>query len=194
MRYRPEHKQQTKARIVQQAGRLFRRFGYAGVGIDGIMAAAKLTRGGFYGYFRSKAELFAEVMRGEHDFNKRMQARDGKTSAELTQQALEVVAGYLHPDNRRRVGQGCAMASLSVDVARAGRPVREAYTRKVEELAGEFARGLPDADGRDPRILASIALCVGGLIVARGVHDDALATDTLNACRAAVGDNLTAGR
>ena len=32
------------------------------------MAAAGLTRGGFYGYFSSKAELYAEVMRGDHDF------------------------------------------------------------------------------------------------------------------------------
>ena len=43
MRYRPEHKQQVRRRILTWAGRLFRRHGYEGVGIDAIMAAADLT-------------------------------------------------------------------------------------------------------------------------------------------------------
>ena len=43
MRYRPEHKEQVRRRILTQAGRLFRRHGYEGVGIDAIMAAAEIA-------------------------------------------------------------------------------------------------------------------------------------------------------
>jgi TetR/AcrR family transcriptional repressor of nem operon len=183
LRYRPEHKERTRRRILGQAGRLFRRHGYAGVGIDTIMAAARLTRGGFYGYFRSKADLFAQVLGGEHDLIERLRAREGTTQAELTTQAVEVVEGYLHPDHREQVGRGCYLASVSPDVARAGGAARRAYGAKLEELAAELARGLPGADARDPRALASLALCVGGLVLARAVEDDGLSRALLAAAR-----------
>jgi len=162
-----------------------------GVGIDAIMAAAGLTRGGFYGYFRSKAELFAEVMRGEHDFNKRLQARGGKTPDELTRQALDVVAGYLHPDNRGRVGQGCTMASLSVDIARAGKRARRHHTAQLRALVAELERGLEDAHSPDPRALAAVALCVGGISLARALDDEALVQALLAACEAAAAEQLS---
>jgi AcrR family transcriptional regulator len=112
MRYPKGHKDKTRQRIVTAAARLFRRHGYAGVGIDEIMAAADLTRGGFYGYFRSKSDLFAAVMQVEHDFNRRMGERPGESVRELGESALDVVSGYLDPRNRKSVGRGCAMASL----------------------------------------------------------------------------------
>ena len=191
MRYKPEHKERTRNRIVAVAGRLFRRQGYWGVGIDVIMAAAKLTRGGFYSHFRSKEDLFALVLRGEHDFNRRMAARPGRTRAELAAQGLDVVAGYLDPDNRHRVGQGCTMASLSIDVARAGTAARAAYCDHVNALEREFARGLNNSSTPDPRAMVSIAICVGGLVVARAMNDRRLARFMLTACREAVADQFT---
>jgi Bacterial regulatory proteins, tetR family len=44
----PEHKEQTHARIVDCARRMFNRHGFEAVSIDQIMASAGLTRGGFY--------------------------------------------------------------------------------------------------------------------------------------------------
>ena len=190
VRYKPEHKERTRQRIIDRAARLFRRLGYDGVGVDRIMAAAGLTRGGFYGYFRSKAGLFAAIVAAEHDFNRRMRAREGDDRAALRAQALEIVAGYLDPANRAKVGQGCHMASLSVDVARASRAARRAYAEKFRELAGEFARGLAGPKDPDPRALAAIALCVGGLTLARAVDDDALAGEILQACRQVAGEQL----
>ena len=190
MRYIPEHKQRTRVRILKQAGRIFRRHGYDGVGIDGIMAAAKLTRGGFYGYFKSKTDLFVQVMRGEHGFNAMLRRRDGADADALTRQALEIIDGYLDPANRQTIGQGCTMASLSIDVARAPKPVRQAYGVKVRELAGEFARGL-DSDALDPRALRSVALCVGGIIISRASEDRELNARLTAACRDAVRRELT---
>lgn len=190
MRYNAEHREKQRQKIIRQAARLFRRFGYAGVGIDKIMAAARLTRGGFYGYFRSKADLFAAVMRDEHEFNTRMQARRGRTPEDLNREAMEVVGGYLEPKNRSGVGNGCPMASLSVDVARAPKSVRAAYTEKLKELAGEFADGLPSRAYDDPRALRSIALAVGGLILSRAVDDPELADGISAACRDGVAAEL----
>ena len=62
MPYRPEHRDETRSRIVRSAQRLFNRHGFQGVSIDQIMAAAGLTRGGFYRHFSSKSDLYAEAM------------------------------------------------------------------------------------------------------------------------------------
>ena len=62
MPYRPEHKAETRARIVENARLLFNRHGYDNVTIDMVMEAASLTRGGFYGHFRNKQELFAAAV------------------------------------------------------------------------------------------------------------------------------------
>jgi TetR/AcrR family transcriptional repressor of nem operon len=52
--YSSEHKQKTRARIVESARILFNRRGFENVSIDMVMAEADLTRGGFYNHFRSK--------------------------------------------------------------------------------------------------------------------------------------------
>lgn len=186
-----EHKAKTRARIVSEAAKLFRRRGYAGTGIDEIMSAAGLTRGGFYNHFPSKKSLFAEVMAGRHGFNAKMKARGSVDAAGLTAEALAIVDDYLAPENRTEVGHGCTMASLSVDTARAGAAAKHAYAAKFRELAAEFARGLKGADHDDPRALRAIALSVGGLVIARAMGNDPLAEDLLAACRTGVHRELT---
>jgi AcrR family transcriptional regulator len=60
--YASDHRDATRERIVASARRLFNRRGLEGVSIDEIMAGAGLTRGGFYSYFDSKEELYAEAI------------------------------------------------------------------------------------------------------------------------------------
>jgi TetR/AcrR family transcriptional repressor of nem operon len=191
MRYTREHKARTRERILEHAARLFRRHGYDGVGIDEIMAAADLTRGGFYAHFRSKAELFAAVMAMEHGFVRKLRARSGARADALMEEALQVVAGYLAPENRERIGRGCHMAALSVDAARAGARVRRGFRENFRNLAAEFARGMPGADPEDPRILASIALCVGAVILGRALDDEELVAELLGASHRLVARTLT---
>src|SRR5665213_804013 len=62
MPYPQGHREATKTRIVRGAQRLFNAQGFEAVSIDQIMAAADLTRGGFYRHFASKSDLYAETM------------------------------------------------------------------------------------------------------------------------------------
>jgi AcrR family transcriptional regulator len=62
MSYPAEHRRLTKQKIVRSAGRLFNRRGVDTVSIDDVMADAGLTRGGFYSYFESKGDLYAEAV------------------------------------------------------------------------------------------------------------------------------------
>jgi AcrR family transcriptional regulator len=63
MPYAPEHKEQTRARIVECARRMFNRHGFEAVSIDQIMASAGLTRGGFYHHFANKEALHSRRIR-----------------------------------------------------------------------------------------------------------------------------------
>lgn len=178
-----EHKERSRQAIVDAAARLFRRHGFDGVGIDDIMAAAGLTRGGFYNHFRSKAALFEHVVAHKHGFIDLMRRRDGVGRARLRAQGQAIVDDYLNPDHLAEVGEGCTMAALLGDVARAGPAAKRGFGAAIDRLAGEFARGLENAAPRDPRALASLALCVGGLGLARGIGDRKLAAALLKACR-----------
>ena len=53
MPYSANHKQQSRASIVEAARILFNRHGFDGVTIDMVMEHAGLTRGGFYNHFKN---------------------------------------------------------------------------------------------------------------------------------------------
>ena len=175
MIYEPEHKGRTRERILDAAAALFRREGYEGVGIDRLMAAADLTRGAFYAHFPSKAALFDAVLARESDFVRRLRAAAA---------AREVISGYLDPDNRDKIARGCDLASLTNEVPRRGRAARAAYAKQVERVAAEFeAHIAEDRPDRRARSLEALALCVGGIGLARGIGDRALAREVLAVCR-----------
>src|SRR5882757_8911871 len=62
MPYPVGHRDKVKEKIVQSARRLFNRHGFDNVSIQQIMSGAGLTHGGFYSYFRSKNNLYTEVL------------------------------------------------------------------------------------------------------------------------------------
>ena len=62
MRYGKEHKQETRQRIIETAGRRFKRDGIDGSGIATLMADAALTNGAFYARFASKTDLVATAV------------------------------------------------------------------------------------------------------------------------------------
>src|SRR5690348_13948624 len=61
-RYDREHKEATRRRIIDTAGRRFKQDGIDGSGIATLMADAGLTNGAFYVHFASKDDLVAAVV------------------------------------------------------------------------------------------------------------------------------------
>jgi len=62
MPYPAGHRVKVKRSIVDSARRLFNRYGFDNVSISQIMEGANLTHGGFYSYFKSKSDLYSEVL------------------------------------------------------------------------------------------------------------------------------------
>src|SRR3954452_13928961 len=62
MRYPKDQKQATRQRILDAAGRRFKDDGIDGAGVATVMSDAGLTNGAFYGHFKSKEDLVANVL------------------------------------------------------------------------------------------------------------------------------------
>jgi len=61
MRMSREQTAETRARILDVAGRLFRERGFDGIGVVDLMKSAGLTHGAFYNHFESKNALASEA-------------------------------------------------------------------------------------------------------------------------------------
>lgn len=149
-----------RAEIVEHAARLFRLRGYAGTNIDDIMLAAGLTRGAFYAHFTSKDALFAEIVRMGHGLLPRLRAA-GEPAA--------VLDTYLDRETLSATAQGCALASLAGDVARAPLAARLAYANVLHGVIAELARGRKRALDADATAVAILA--VGAVTLARATGD-----------------------
>jgi TetR/AcrR family transcriptional repressor of nem operon len=195
MPYVPEHKAKTRIRILDTARRLFNRNGLTAISIDEVMAGAGLTRGGFYSYFDSKEELFAEAI--AHFINggpnagwQRMAFADRPEGRALARAILDA---YLSRDHLDDVEGSCPVVGLATDVARSSAPVKRAYRQVMEMMAEIFASNLgPNAvavaDGaalsdERQRALAVVALCVGGMVLARAADDEPAADELRAASR-----------
>lgn len=174
MRYSAEHKQETRARILEAAGQLFRSEGYGGSGIDGLTKSAGVTNGAFYGHFKSKREAFkAAVLVGLEELRVAitdLKAKEGKGWL------AAFTAFYLGPKRTCGLGQSCALPSLSPEVMRADDDTRGAYEAELKRIIDEVAAGLPSAASATARddAIALLALLSGGVTIARAVADPAL--------------------
>ena len=165
------HTARVRAEIFGHAARLFRLRGYTGTNIDDIMLAAGLTRGSFYAHFKSKEELFAEVVRSGQGLLGRLRAADAKV--------LAVLDAYLAKEDLVATAQACTLAALPGDVARAALPAQLAYANVLHAVIGEMARGRRrklDADATAAAILA-----IGVVSLARACGDRRL-SDWLLRC------------
>ena len=178
MGYSAEHTARTRARILASARRLFKAQGVNDVSVDAVMADAGLTRGGFYAHFKSKEALVAEALAETPVLDLlHKHPRD----AEWAQRVLSEYVGPLHRDHR---ASGCPLAALAADAERAGPAVRHAYTESLETLVAELETRL----GGRAKALATLAMLLGGITLARTVDDTGLSDEILAACRAALAE------
>ena len=176
MPYTAKHKQDTRRRILESARRLFNSKGFAEVSIGEIMAKAGLTHGGFYRHFNDKSELYAEAVQwflGEEAPKPWQRRRRGAARKSRAQRIVDAYFSLDHFDDRESC---CPLIGLPSDVARSGDAVKAAYQDVLQKLLGLLQADLAGSGARE-RALSLVALCVGGMVVARSVEDPALAHD-----------------
>jgi TetR/AcrR family transcriptional repressor of nem operon len=176
-RYGSEHKEATRRRIVETAGRRLKRDGIDGSGIATLMADAGLTNGAFYAHFDSKVDLVATVVgdqlgRQASEFSELPAGRAG----------LEVFVGeYLSPAHRDHPDVGCPSAALLDEVGRCTAATKKAYTAGTKAILEEICMRLAHDDPESARgtALALFTMLVGSMQLARAVSDKRLSDSVL---------------
>jgi TetR/AcrR family transcriptional repressor of nem operon len=147
------------------------------------METAGLTAGAFYGHFASKEALLEETLAGLV-----------KSTVERLTPGRETLGGgawrdvarrYLSRSHRKDVASGCLLPALAAEVARqrpATRQAFEGYLRGIVSALEAKAPAAPGLSSQD-RVLATVALFAGGIMLARAVRDEALSDRILRACR-----------
>jgi len=182
-----ERKARSRERIVAAAGRRFRAAGLEGAGVAEIMGAAGLTHGGFYAHFPNKAALAATALAAALATD-RASWLAGLEGLPAEQAFRQIVARYLSRAHRDSPDIGCAMAALASEVARQDGPMRAAFEQGFLETVGALEPHMPDGGngaGREQAV-ATTALALGGLLLARMVEDQELSDAILRACRRAL--------
>jgi TetR/AcrR family transcriptional regulator, transcriptional repressor for nem operon len=186
MPYSPKHKRDTREKILESARRLFNRNGYSGVSIDEIMIDAGLTHGGFYRHFSGKDELYAAAVR--QFLCKKAPApwqKQRERSAVTKSDAQRVVDAYFSQQHFDDHDGCCPLLGTASDVERRGEIVKAAYQEVVEQLVKVFEDHLKGPRPHE-RALALVALCVGGMVLARNVCDSDLADNFRRSAHAEV--------
>jgi TetR/AcrR family transcriptional repressor of nem operon len=171
-RYGKEHKQATRRRIVETAGRRLKRDGIDGSGIATLMADAGLTNGAFYAHFESKEDLVANTL--AEQLRKQRESFRAMT-------VEQIVREYLSIEHRDDVEGGCPSAALLDEIGRSTDATKRAYTEGLVGVIDDIAERLAPDDPRPARVstLSVFVLMVGTLEVSRALADRQLADEVL---------------
>src|SRR3954471_6024589 len=177
VRYGKEHKQATRRRIIEAAGRRFKRDGVDGSGVATLMADAGLTNGAFYAHFESKDDLVANVvadqLRGQCESLSAL--APGRAGVE------QFVRAYLSVEHRDDREDGCPSAALLAELGRCDEAIRRNYTDGALVVVDDIAARLAPENPHSARLrtLGVFALMVGTLQLSRVLADRQLADDVL---------------
>ena len=184
MPYPAGHRGLIRARIIESARRLFNRHGFENVSVRQIMSGAGLTHGAFYGYFRSKSDLYSEVLSCFFtDPNWKNRWEGVKVDLGSDDAGAQIVRAYLSRQHFDDIENSCPMVALPTDVRRSSRAVKSAFETVFRAMVGALERGISEDDrSKSTRAQAIAALCVGGLVVARAMRREAAADELRRAC------------
>lgn len=170
-RYKQDHKEQTREKIITAAGRCFRKGGYGGIGVDGLAKEAGVTSGAFYGHFDSKKSAFkAAIVAGLNDVRlaiTHLQEQYGESWWE------EFAKIYLNQKRTCDLTESCALQSLTPEVGRSDEAIRgtfETELLKIVEIANRETTQISDQSVNE-KTWANLAMLIGGVTLARAVND-----------------------
>jgi TetR/AcrR family transcriptional repressor of nem operon len=177
MRYGKDHKEATRQRIVEAAGRRFKQDGIDGAGVATVMSDADLTNGAFYGHFGSKEDLVANVIADQ--LRSQRETFDAEPSNRAGLEAF--IRSYLSPDHRDQSADGCPSAALIDEIVRRPDSTKGVFTEELTTTMDDIASRLDPTDVSAARTnaLALFGLMLGTLQLARALTDRDLSDQLL---------------
>jgi TetR/AcrR family transcriptional repressor of nem operon len=177
VRYGKDHKQATRQRIVEAAGRRFKQDGIDGAGVAAVMSDAGLTNGAFYAHFTSKEDLVANVLADQ------LRAQRHSVDAEAPDRAgfEAFIRSYLSAEHRDQCADGCPSAALLDEIARRPAATRQVFTEELMGVIDDIAARLDPTDAEAARTdaLTVFGMMIGTLQLARALTDRDLSDQLL---------------
>ena len=172
-RYGKAHKEATRQRIIDTAGRRLKRDGLDGSGIATLMKDAGLTNGAFYAHFASKDDLVATAVAEQ------LRQQRANYGAYLPGRAglEQFVREYLSNEHRDSPEDGCPSAALLDEIGRSSDATKEAFTDGLLISIDNMAAQLSPDDPQSARVkaLTVFGMMVGTMQLSRALADRRLA-------------------
>ena len=184
MRYRPEHKVETRQKIVKDASRRVRAEGVTGAAVSTVMRDAGLTHGGFYKHFASKDELLMESVSEAFEETADHLVQVGERSQPETAWKA-IVKAYLSPEFCDHAEYGCPLTALAPELARADKATK---AQTFEELKKYKSRILPFMPGqrtadKERAFFSIFSTMIGAIEIARMLPEPAMREKVLASAR-----------
>lgn len=162
----PRKSEKTRRRILGAAAAAYRERGIDGVSVREIMKRAGLTQGGFYAHFSDKDALFREASREAFGPTA---ARFVEISTDADWQPQAFIETYLSDWHRDHPQDGCFMATLGAEIARANYKRRYTFAQGASATITLLAPYLAgkDASERLENALLLVSAMAGVLTVSR---------------------------
>ena len=184
MRYRPEHKVETRQKIVKDASRRVRAEGVTGAAVSAVMRDAGLTHGGFYKHFGSKDELLMESLSEAFGETADRLVHVGEQSQPETAWKA-IVKAYLSQEFCDHAEYGCPLTALAPELARADKTTK---AQTFEELKKYKSRILPFMPGqrtadKERAFFSIFSTMIGAIEIARMLPEPAMREKVLATAR-----------
>lgn len=187
---RTELKEASLQRILSAAAARLRAEGLAGAAIAPVMQEAGLTHGAFYAHFNNKDDLAVAAFRFALQDN-RPRWMGAARSESWPDRLKRLAKRYLTTAHRDNLPDSCALAALAADAARGSSGFKQAYEDELKKSLCAICNSPDESSPLDParfdEAIAFMALCAGGIALARAVDDAAFSEQILAACRQATG-------
>lgn len=173
MRYDANHKEQSRAKILDAAARKFRGKGTEVVRVADVMRAAGMTHGGFYRHFADKDQLLREAIATALDqlSSHITDLTRGMPRAIALKTVIEM---YLSENHVQHPDLGCALAALGTEMARMPRAMKLEISKALEAYAGRLEYLMPGAKEAQRRaaFLVLFPAMAGCVMTARAYADN----------------------
>ena len=176
----------TRQRIIEASGRVFRKCGFGGIGVDGLAKEAGVTSGAFYVHFPSKANAFQAAV------------SDGMAGLRIGIQHFQALHGqdwwpafvhyYLDEKRQCDLAQSCGLPSLAPEVISAGTEAKELFEAELLATAQLIVEGPASMDKPVTRetALSALATLIGAITLARAITTPEIADSLARTAYAAL--------
>jgi TetR/AcrR family transcriptional repressor of nem operon len=178
---RAARKRDTHDRILDSARRIARREGLRAASVPRVMSGAGLTIGGFYAHFDSKTAMDAELVQALQSPLRGLEGLEDAAEQDWLPRAVKRYLSVAHRDNL----DGCGYPAVASEIASAPGEVRRAFADAIEKRVAAFEPHTPSTAGvtARERALATMALTIGGLLLARATQGSPISKEMISACR-----------